>query len=92
MSAKAVADPIGVYKTPCFVGDGAAPAAPKRAEQVGLQRRNPMSDDAAEAALRHALVTNLMSASAQKIDFWRNGIHVDGGGLHGVANLLLMYY
>jgi hypothetical protein len=49
-----------------------------------------MSDDTAEQAyLRHSILTNLKSKAAQKIDFWCNGIHVDGGGFYAVYTSLI---
>jgi hypothetical protein len=47
------------------------------------------SDNAGEARLRFMLVHWLSSNSAQKIDFWCNGIHVDGAGLMTVYEALL---
>jgi hypothetical protein len=34
-------------------------------------------------------LTNLKSPAAQKIDFWCNGIHVDGGGFYAVITSLI---
>jgi hypothetical protein len=46
-------------------------------------------DTADQAALRQSLMTNLKSESAQKIDFWCNGIHVDAGGFNLVYGGLI---
>jgi hypothetical protein len=46
-------------------------------------------DTADEAFLRFSLLSYLRSDSAQKIDFWCNGIHVDAAGLMSVYNALV---
>jgi hypothetical protein len=49
-----------------------------------------LSNDTAEQAhLRHSILANLKSPAAQKIDFWCNGIHVDGGGFYAVYTSLV---
>jgi hypothetical protein len=52
-----------------------------------------MSGDTAEQAhMRHSIMTNLKSGMARKIDFWCNGIHVDGAGFMSVYQALAMDY
>jgi hypothetical protein len=48
-----------------------------------------LSDTAEQAYLRHSILANLKSPAAQKIDFWCNGIHVDGGGFYAVCTSLI---
>jgi hypothetical protein len=46
------------------------------------------TDTVEQAHLRFSLLKNLKSELAQKIDFWCNGIHVDGAGFMAVYYLL----